>query len=70
MTRYANLIFQAKCQIDYLESADEEGARFESIHEDAVEIELSDGSYTTVYLEPIEQLIAALRRLPNHPPAA
>ncbi|MFA7282148.1 MAG: hypothetical protein WC100_18855 [Sterolibacterium sp.] len=69
MTAYGNLIFQAKCQIDYIESAEEEGCRFESIHDDAVEIELSDGSYTTVYLEPIEQLIAALRRLPNRPPA-
>jgi hypothetical protein len=62
---HSDLVFQAHCQIDYLNDYVEEGCRFESCDGDAVEIELSDGSYTTIYLGPIKQLVAAMERLPK-----
>lgn len=65
-----DLIFQAHCQIDYLNGYAEEGARLDGHEDGSVELELSDGSFTTIYLEPIKQLVAALEALPAPSEAA
>lgn len=65
MNAYEDLVFQAHCQIDYLNDAIDQGGRLESCDGDGVEVGLSDGSYMTVYLDPIRRLLDALSRLPK-----
>jgi hypothetical protein len=65
--RYRDMIFQAKYEIENMDGA----RRFESCDDEGVvEVELSDGTFTSIYLQPIEQLVAVLRGLPKPNPAA
>ena len=54
-------IFQAHCQIDYLNHYFEEGATIRHCRDDVVTLDLADGSKDTINLRPIQHLLNVLR---------
>lgn len=56
-------IFQAHCQITYLQDAIEEGAKVAKVEGDVVTLDLPDGSYTEINLRPVQHLLTELRAL-------
>lgn len=56
-------IFQAHCQIIYLQDAIEDGAKVTRVEDDIVTIDLPDGSYTEINLRPVQHLLTKLRAL-------
>jgi hypothetical protein len=66
-------IFQAKCQIEYLESGLEYGGRIVAYDPATMTIYLHDesGSEQTIYMEPVAELLArvAKMKVPATPPA-
>ena len=66
MNRIINLeddIFQAHCQLDYLQTHIEEGATICHVRDDLVTLDLRDGSETTIDLAPVQSLLDGLRKL-------
>lgn len=56
-------IFQAHCQITYLQDAIEEGAKVAKVEGDIVTLDLPDGPYTKINLRPVQHLLNELRKL-------
>ena len=63
MTDLQDDIFQAHCQIDYLNNYFEEGATIRHCRDDVVTLDLEDGSETHIYLRPIQHLLNVLRTM-------
>lgn len=56
-------VFLALCQIEYLRDGIEEGGRIEKVKDDAVTFINADGSESTFYLQPVQDLLDALRKM-------
>lgn len=60
-----DMIFQAKCQIEYLERCCEEGGAPVACDGDEIILHNADGSESSINLEPILYLIDSLEALPK-----
>lgn len=58
-----NDVFQAECQISYLQGHLEDGGTIDHVRDDVVTMTLSDGSEATINLRPIQHLLDGLRSL-------
>lgn len=56
-------IFQAHCQITYLQDAIEDGAKVAKVENDIVTLDLPDDTYTEINLRPVQHLLTELRNL-------
>lgn len=58
-------IFQAHCQIDYLQDHIESGGTIDVVRDDIVRIDLPDDTFTEINLRPIQHLLTELRKMSN-----
>src|SRR5690606_22083853 len=63
MIDYEDLIFQAKCQLEYVSDWFEEGGTLDRCEDNTLFMTLPDGSEASVYLDPIIDFVSAMKEL-------
>lgn len=63
MINYEDLIFQAKCQLEYVSDWFDEGGTLDRCEDNTLFMTLPDGSEASVYLDPIIDFVSAMKEL-------
>lgn len=67
LLEYEDTIFQAHCAIDTIANNFDDGGTLQACADDVVTMYLSDGSETSINLDPIQRFLDAMRGLPKSP---